>query len=422
MNLMSKQTSNELLLQRLRSEFPILQRRVEGRALNYLDNAASFPKPKVVIDAVREFSFKNYANVHRSVHRLSQESTELYEGVRERIARDIGARSSEIIFTKGSTEGLNIVAQGLCSKLEPGDEIVMTRMEHHANFVPWQQMAKRYGLNLKIVELRNEMLEVADVQRAMSDRTKILALSAISNVLGSIQPISAISELARRFGVKLVVDGAQIVSHGLLKLSEWGSPDFLVFSGHKMGSPNGIGVLYGRKDLLEQIPPLLFGGDMILEVRDQDSSWNELPWRLEAGTPPIDAVIGLGAVWNWIQSLNWSELSDHEAQLTAAGLKKLQEVPGLRLFGPSSADSRVPTFSFELAGIHAHDLGTFLDARGICVRAGHHCTQPLHRFFNRASTIRASFGFYNTLNELDDLVECLQEAQAYFTKRGVSRP
>ena len=409
-------------LKKIRSQFAVLNRSVNEKPLIYLDNAATFPKPKIVLDAVREFSENHYSNIRRSVHRLSQEATEAYEGVRESFAKDLGAESpSEIIFTSGTTQALNILASGLCSQLQAGDEIVVTRLEHHANFVPWQQWAKKYNLVFKIVELTDGRLEVGSVKAALTKKTKILSVGAISNVLGSIQPIVEISDLAKKSGIIFVLDAAQIVAHESFELKNWGFPDFCAFSGHKMGSPNGIGILYGRKKLLEKLPPYQFGGDMILEVNDQNSSWNELPWRLEAGTPAIDAVIGFGAAWKWMRGLPWNELKAHQKDLTIRGLDLLAGVPGLKIFGPKDFRERTSIFSFEIEGLHPHDLGTFLDTQGIAVRAGHHCAQPLHHALGRAATTRASFSFYNTHEELSAFVEAIQAARNYFLKRGASR-
>jgi len=406
-------------LKKIRGQFAILNRDLDGRPLTYLDNAATFPKPKIVLDAVREFSENHYSNIRRSVHRLSQEATEAYESVRELFAKDMGADSaSEIVFTSGTTHSLNILAAGLCSQFKLGDEILVTRLEHHANFVPWQQWAKKFGLVFKIVELNDGKLELGAIKAAITAKTRVLAVGAISNVLGSIQPIQEISELAKKHGIIFVLDAAQIIAHENFELKNWGSPDFCAFSGHKIGSPNGVGILYGRKHLLEKIPPFLYGGDMILEVGDQSSSWNELPWRLEAGTPAIDAVIGFGAAWKWMRSLPWRELKAHQKELTVKGIDLLSGVPGLKIFGPKIFTQRTSIFSFEVEGLHPHDLGTFLDTQGIAVRAGHHCAQPLHRALGKVATTRASFAFYNTLEELQLLTDAILEARKYFLKKG----
>lgn len=408
------------ILKKIRGELPILERQMGGRPLVYLDNAASFPKWRPVLKAVEDFSFKHYSNIHRSVHRLSQEATEMYEGVRTLLATDLGAAGpQEVIFTKGTTESINLVCSGLFESgvLSRGDQVLVSRAEHHANFVPWQNACARYGAEFKIIELENFRLSPEQLMASLSPRSKILAVSAVSNVLGAENPLHEIVRVARKAGLLVLVDAAQVVSHGPFNIASLGDPDFVAFSGHKMGSPNGVGVLWGKEELLKKLSPRLYGGDMILEVRDDVSTWNELPWKLEAGTPAIDAVIGLGSAWEFMKTLPWDRLQEHLESMTQKGLQALQNISGLRLLGPESAENRYPLFSFTVDALHPHDLGTFLDNQGIAVRAGHHCAQPLHRQFQSAASTRASFAFYNEEAELDRLVEALREAIDYFVRQ-----
>ena len=407
-------------IKKIREDFPILKRRVNGHPLVYLDNAATVQKPQVVIDAVSDFYQNSNSNVHRSVHTLGAEASEAYERARRSIAKFIGAaQNEEVIFTKGTTDSLNLVAQGLGDQIvSKGDDIFVTRMEHHSNFVPWQQLAKRCEANFKIIELTEDFrVDIAAFEKALeAGRPKLVCLSFMSNVLGVMNPIHRMAEIAKSKGATVVVDGAQAVAHVKLNLQAMRSVDLFAFSSHKMCGPTGVGVLWGRREILEKMNPISFGGDMILQVGDQETSWNELPFKFESGTPNIAGVIGLGAAAEYLQSIGMDALCLYEQELTKAALQKLKEIKGLRLLGPKEAFCRGPVFSFMVEDVHPHDLSQIMDASGVAVRAGHHCTQPLHRFLKIPASSRASFSFYNTLEEVDALVKAIRQAQGYFKK------
>jgi cysteine desulfurase / selenocysteine lyase len=395
----------------VRSDFPILQRQVRGNPLVYLDNAATAQKPIAVIDALRRYYETGNANVHRGVHALSQEATLEYERVRELAAKFLGARSpGEIVFTAGTTAGLNLVAQSYGgSVLRPGDEIVVTEMEHHSNLVPWQLVAERTGASLRAVPVTDSGgLDLAALERVLGSRTRVVAVTHASNVLGAINPINAIVSLAHDAGAVVVVDAAQSAPHLRLDVSAMDC-DFLVCSGHKLYGPTGIGLLYGKRALLEAMPPWQGGGGMIREVRIDRSTFAPPPERFEAGTPPIAEVVGLGAALDYMMQWDWDALVRYEQDLVAEAERRLADLPGLRVLGQGA--DRVSVLSLVLEGIHPHDAGTVLDTLGIAVRAGHHCAQPLMRRFGIAATLRASFGAYNTHQEIDALVAGLRQAR-----------
>ena len=397
---------------RIRADFPILAREVRGRPLVYLDNAATAQKPKPVIEAMERYYETGNANVHRGVHALSQEATLAYERVRELAAGFLGAAgSSEIVFTAGTTAALNLVAQSYGgSVLRPGDEILVTEMEHHSNLVPWQLIAERTGAAIKAIPvMESGGLDLAAFERLLVPRTRIVAVTHASNVLGAINPINAISSMAHEVGAVVVVDGAQSAPHLRIDLSAIDC-DFFACSGHKLYGPTGIGLLYGKRELLEAMPPWQGGGGMIREVQIERSSFAPPPERFEAGTPPIAEVVGLGAALDYVMAWDWEALVAYEQDLVAEAGRKLADVPGLRILGEGA--DRVSVLSMVLEGIHPHDAGTVLDTLGIAVRAGHHCAQPLMRRFGVAATLRASFGAYNTPAEIDALVEGLGRARA----------
>ncbi|HEY9382333.1 MAG TPA: cysteine desulfurase [Gemmatimonadales bacterium] len=396
---------------RVRADFPILTREVRGRPLVYLDNAATAQKPAVVIEAMERYYKTGNANVHRGVHALSQEATLEYERVRELAAKFLGAGSaSEIVFTSGTTAALNLVAQSYGgSVLRPGDEILVTEMEHHSNLVPWQLVAERTGALIKAIPvMQSGGLDLASLEGLLGARTRIVAVTHASNVIGAINPINAIAAMAHEVGAVVVVDGAQSVPHLRIDLQAI-ECDFFACSGHKLYGPTGIGLLYGRQSLLEAMPPWQGGGGMIREVQIERSSYAPPPERFEAGTPPIAEVVGLGAALDYVGRWDWEALVAYEQDLVAEAARKLGGVSGLRLLGEGA--DRVSVLSLVLDGIHPHDAGTVLDTLGIAVRAGHHCAQPLMRRFGVAATLRASFGAYNTHADIDVLVEGLQRAR-----------
>jgi len=404
----------------IRKDFPILTRSVHGKPLIYLDNGATLQKPRAVLDALEQFYTHSNANVHRGVHFLSQVATEAYESVRMKVCRFIGTEdSSEIIFTKGTTDALNLLASSLGDwKIQPGDVIAVTRMEHHANFVPWQQLAKRKGADFRIIELDPDLrISESSLEEILALRPKVVALSLMSNVSGVITPAASIIARAKAAGAIVVADAAQAIAHQPIRISELGGVDFIAFSAHKIGGPTGVGVLWGKASLLNAMPPYQFGGDMISQVGDTETTWNTLPWKFEAGTPNFADVVGLGAAIDYLERLGMKAIQAYESELTKYTLAALNRVPGLKIFGPRNTESRGGVFSFALEGVHPHDLATFLDVQGIAVRAGHHCAQPLLKRIQQAATTRASLSFYNTEAEVDALTGALLQAQKYFSKK-----
>lgn len=401
-----------------RKDFPILSREVQGRPLAYLDNGATTQKPQSVLDAMNRFYTYSNANVHRGAHTLSQEATELYEGARARIARYLGGvPAREVIFTKGTTEAMNLVAASWGRKfLQAGDTVVVTRMEHHAVFVTWQAIAAERGARLRVVGLTKDgQLDLADLDQALAERPKVLAFTAMSNVLGTLNPVREIAEKASAAGALVIVDAAQAAAHGPIRPSEMGPVDFVAFSSHKMFGPTGLGVLWGREKILDSMPPYQFGGDMILRVSEQKTLWNELPWKFEAGTPAIAEAIGFAAALDYIERVGWDMISRHESELLGLAMRRLQEVPSLRILGPQDLSARGSVVAFTLGRVHPHDLATFLDAHGVAVRAGHHCAQPLHDHLGIPASTRASFALYNTTEEIETLARALVQAQEFFS-------
>ncbi len=401
----------------IREHFPILNQEVNGRPLVYLDSAATSQKPVQVIEALNEYYRGYNSNVHRGVHTLGTKATDAYEGAREKARKFINARSiEEVIFTSGTTSALNLVASSYGGdNLSEGDEIVISYMEHHSNIIPWQQAAKRAGAVLKYVPLQEDgTISLEDVRKTVTSNTKIVSIMMVSNVLGVMNPIKDIARIADENGAIMVVDGAQAAPHMKVDVQDLDC-DFLAFSGHKMCGPTGIGVLYGKKQLLENMEPVLFGGEMIDFVDLYDSTWKELPWKFEAGTPIIAGAIGLGAAIDFLQEVGLENIEAHEHKLAAYAMEKMSSVEGMTIYGPKNAGERAGLVTFNLDDVHPHDVATVLDAEGIAVRAGHHCAQPLMKWLKASATARASFYLYNTEEDIDKLVEGLVKTKEYFS-------
>jgi cysteine desulfurase / selenocysteine lyase len=401
-------------VERIRRDFPILDRTVNGRPLVYLDSGASSQRPIAVLRAVEEYETHSHANIHRGVHALSQAATEAFEGARERVRRFINARSTkEIIFVRGTTEAINLVAQSYGRpRLKAGDEIIVSALEHHANIVPWQMVCEQTGAVLKVapINTRGEFL-FDEYQKLLSPRTKIVAVAHVSNALGTILPVKKIVDAAHAQGAVVLVDGAQAVPHSHVDVRALGC-DFYAFSGHKIYGPTGIGVLYGREELLQSMPPWQGGGDMILTVSFEKTTYNDLPAKFEAGTPNISGVIGLAAAMDYIESLGIDAIAAHEHHLVELASAELQKIPGVQLVG--TAPNKASIVSFVVDGVHPHDLGTILDHEGVAVRTGHHCAMPLMTFLGLPATVRASFAVYNTENDVRSLVAALGKAREVF--------
>ena len=398
----------------LRADFPILERKVRGNRLVYLDNAASTQKPQQVIDAISGYYSHSHSNVHRGVHTLSQEATDLFEGGREKVRKFIGARDTrEIIFVRGTTEAINLVAHSFARPiLSSGDEIALSGMEHHSNIVPWQLLREETGARLAVAPITDEgEIDIQALKEILARKPKILAVNHVSNALGTVNPIGEIVEAAHSEGVPVLVDGAQATPHLPVDMQELGC-DFYAFSGHKMFGPTGIGVLYGRLDVLETLRPYQGGGDMILSVSFEKTTFNELPYRLEAGTPNVAGVVGLGAAADYLTGIGMDRIQRHDEALCSYAVERLGAIAGLRIIG--TPRQRAGVVSFVLDGVHPHDIGTILDQKGIAVRTGHHCAQPLMDRFGVPATARASFSFYNTLQEVDALCDGLQDVAQYF--------
>ena len=399
----------------VRREFPVLARMVHGNPIAYLDNGASSQSPECVIAAVDGYMRRHHANIHRGVHTLSQEATGLYEAARDRLAGFINAASRhEIVFTRGTTEGINLVAQSFARPaLRPGDEILITHLEHHANIVPWQMACEQTGAKLIVapIDMRGEV-DAQAVEALMSPRTRIFACAHVANSLGTVLPIERLIASARQRGIATLVDGAQAVPHMTVDVRALGC-DFYVFSGHKMFAPTGVGVLYGREALLERMPPWQGGGDMILTVSFEKTTYNALPYKFEAGTPNISGGIGLGAAVEFLDSLDLRAAHAHERALLEHAHAALRTIPGLVFIG--TAREKVGLVSFVVDGVHPHDLGTILDQDGIAIRTGHHCAMPVMEFFRVPATARASFAFYNTFDEIDRLAASIERARRLFT-------
>ena len=397
----------------IRQDFPILAQTVNGYPLAYLDNAASAQAPVSVLDAMRRYATHDHANVHRGVHTLSHRATDLYEGARETIRSFINARSTrEIVFTRGTTEAINLLAYSLGQGLAPGDEILITGMEHHSNIVPWQMLCERAGTRLQVAPISDSgELLMDDFRRLLGPRTRLVAVTHVSNALGTVNPVADIVAAARHHGIPVLLDGAQAIPHQAVDVQALGC-DFYAFSGHKACGPTGIGVLYGREAALERLPPFQGGGDMILTVSFSGTTYNELPYRLEAGTPHIAGAIGLAEALRYLQRLGLAEIAAYEAELLAYATGRLQALPGLRIFG--TARDKASLVSFNVNDIHPHDLGTVVDQRGVAIRAGHHCAMPVMERFGIPGTARASFAFYNTRAEIDQLVDSIEVAMRMF--------
>lgn len=401
----------------IRNHFPILSEEMNGKPLVYLDNAATSQKPYEVLKKLEDYYQKLNCNVHRGVYSLSQKATEEYEKVRNQVCHFIGTSNpKEIIYTRGTTEALNLVASSWgMQNVQSGDDVIVTRMEHHSNFIPWQHLAKEKQANFKIVELNSDFrIDPQSLKKALSGKPKVLAITMMSNVLGTLNPIAEITALAKEAGATVVVDAAQSVANMPVDIRQLGEIDFLAFSSHKMCGPTGVGILWGKESLLSQMPPIQFGGDMILQVKDHESKWNELPWKFEAGTPNIADVIAFGEALKFLESIGMERIQEFETKITGKALSGLQEIDGLSIVGPKTTEKRGAAISFTLDQVHPHDLGTFLDSKGIAIRAGHHCAQPLIHQLGISATTRASFYFYNTFQEVDLLVNGIREAKNYF--------
>ena len=400
----------------IKHEFPILNQEVNGYPLVYLDSAATSQKPMQVIEAMRNYYELDNSNVHRGVHTLGNRATDSYEGARDKVRKFINAKSTkEIIFTRGTTTSINTVAAGYGRQnLQEGDEIVITYMEHHSNVIPWQQLAKEKGAVLKYIDLEADgTISLETVRNTITPNTKIVSVMMVSNVLGSINPVKEIAKIAHENGAIMVVDGAQAAPHMRIDVQDLDC-DFLAFSGHKMCAPTGIGILYGKQAILENMEPVEFGGEMIDFVGLQESTWKELPWKFEGGTPIIASAIGLGAAIDFLEEIGLDNIAAHEHALAAYAMDQMETIDGLTIYGPRDANKRCGLVTFNLDDVHPHDVATVLDMNGIAVRAGHHCAQPLMKWLNVTATARASFYMYNDEADIDALVAGLRSAKEYF--------
>ncbi len=403
--------------EQVKNDFPILTQIVNDEPLVYLDNAATTQKPIAVLAALETYYREANANVHRGVHTLAERATTQYEATREKVQHFIHANeSAEVLFTRGTTTSLNWVAKSYGeANVKSGDEILITVMEHHSNLIPWQQLAKKTGAVLKYIDVTEEgLLDMESLHAQLSEKTKIVAVAHVSNVLGVVNPIQEIARLTHARGAVLVVDGAQAVPHMPVDVQEL-EADFYAFSGHKMVGPTGIGVLYGKRHLLEQMEPIEFGGEMIAMVDEQDSTWKELPWKFEAGTPNIAGAIGLGAAIDYLSTVGLTAIQEHEKGLMAYLWPKLTTIPGLTIYGPMDTAQRTGIVTFNLDGLHPHDVATAMDMGGVAIRAGHHCAQPLMRRLSANSTARASFYLYNTTADVDKFIEALLATKEFFS-------
>jgi len=400
----------------LRQQFPILQRKIHDKRLIYLDNAASSQKPLAVIEALDSYYRQTNSNVHRGVHTLSEEATAAYENARLRVARFINSPSDkQVIFTRGTTDSINLVVQSWGrANLGPGDEVLITEMEHHSNIVPWQILRDQLGFTLRYIPITPDgLLDLSDLETLLNKKTKMLSFVHASNVVGTINPVEKLVKAARSVGALVLIDGAQSIPHMPVDVQALDA-DFFVFSGHKMCGPTGIGVLYGKRDLLNAMPPFMGGGDMIREVRMSDSTWNDLPYKFEAGTPAIAEVIGLGAAVDFLASVGMEQIEAHEHALTTYMVEKLEQIEGLQMLGPG-ANQRGGLVAFTLGDVHPHDLSYALDQDGVAIRAGHHCAQPIHDKYGIAASARSSVYLYNTPADIDQLAVSLEKAIEMFT-------
>ncbi|MGB0429291.1 MAG: aminotransferase class V-fold PLP-dependent enzyme [Bacteroidia bacterium] len=392
----------------IRAQFPILNRKVKSKQLVYFDNAATTQKPQVVLDSIAKYYQNTNANVHRGIHTLSEEGTLAMEGSRDFIAEYISAKRTEVIFTKGTTEGINLVASSLgLYHFAKGDEILISTMEHHANIVPWQILCERLGLNLKVIEINEKgELDLESFRSQLSNKTKLVSLVHTSNALGTINPVKTVINEAHNAGALVLIDGAQAMGHGKVDVKDLDC-DFFVFSSHKLFGPTGVGILYGKEAILEQMPPYQSGGEMIAEVSFEKTTFNELPYKFEAGTPHIEGNIVLADAMKWFSALDHDQVFEHETALLNSATEQLKAIDGVRIIG--EADNKTSVVSFVVDGVHHQDLAMFLDTHGIAVRTGHHCTQPLMQRFGISGTTRASFSVYNTIDEVDYFIEKLNK-------------
>jgi cysteine desulfurase/selenocysteine lyase len=395
----------------VRRDFPVLHQNVNGKPLVYLDNAASSQRPQAVLDAINHYYEHDHANVHRGVHTLSQRATDAYEGSRDVVRRFINARDTkEIVFVRGTTEAINLVAQSFARpRVKPGDEILISALEHHANIVPWQMLCEQTGAVLKVIPITESgEVDFEAFEKLIGPRTKLLALAHVSNALGTIVPVEKFIAVAKQHGVPVLLDGAQAVPHAVVDVQALGC-DFYCFSSHKMLGPTGMGVLYGRQQLLEAMPPWQGGGDMILSVSFEQTTYNQLPWKFEAGTPHISGAIGLAAAIGYLENIGMARIAAYEHELLEYATTRLGSLPGLRIVG--TAPNKAAVVSFTLEGIHPHDIGTILDTEGVAIRTGHHCAMPVMEYFKVPATARASMSFYNTFEEIDRLVAALEQTR-----------
>jgi len=401
-------------LEKIRKDFPILQREVNGYKLVYLDNAATSQKPSSVIESLSNY-YSNYnSNVHRGVHKLSVEATDEYEKARHKVAEFINAKPHEVIWTRNTSEALNIVSICLKNKIKQGDNIVVSRMEHHSNLVPWQQLCQSKGATLRFLDHNNEgRIDLDEAKNIIDKNTKIIAITHMSNVLGVINPINALRQMSKKYGTIIVLDGAQSAPHFSVDMKDL-ECDFFAFSAHKMLGPTGIGVLFGKEDFLEEMEPFYFGGDMISEVSYNSATWNDLPYKFEAGTPNIADAIATGFAIDYLNKIGMDNISIHEDELTSYALEKLKELNNYKIIGPTDETDRGGVISFTHGNVHPHDVGEILDKFGVAIRTGHHCAMPLIRSYEIVAACRASFYLYNTTKEIDIFIDSLKEADTYF--------
>ena len=399
---------------KIRQDFAILDQVVNDEPLVYLDNAATTQKPQVVLDALMAYYREENANVHRGVHTLAERATAAYEASREKIRQFISAKSTkEILFTRGTTTGLNWVGRFAEQVLEPGDEVVISIMEHHSNIIPWQEACKKAGAKLVYAYLKDGQLDMEDLANKISEKTKFVSLAQVSNVLGCINPVKEIAQMAHRVGAYMVVDGAQSAPHMAIDVQDLDC-DFFILSGHKMLGPTGIGILYGKEEILNQMNPIEFGGEMIDFVYEQEATWKELPWKFEAGTPNIAGAIALGTAVDYLSALGMENVHAYEQELVDYVLPKLQAIEGLTVYGPEDSGKHAGVIAFNINGLHPHDVAAALDYEGVAVRAGHHCAQPLINYLGISSAARASFYIYNTKEDCDKLVEAILATKEFF--------
>jgi cysteine desulfurase/selenocysteine lyase len=417
-----KMTDEELIkyFKKIRNNFPILNQKVHGKNLVYTDNGATSQKPQIMIDAIVDYYTNYNSNVHRGLHTLSEKATTEYELVRKKTANFVNSNTDEIVFTSGTTQSLNIIAHGLVNQIKENDEIVISQMEHHANLVTWQQLALKTGAKLKYIHvLENGELDLIQAEKIINKKTKIISLTHISNVLGTINPIKKVIELANLVGALSVIDGAQSIGHMPIDVKKLGC-DFLVFSAHKMCGPTGVGILYGKMTSLEKLTPNTFGGDMILEVEFEKSTFNKIPYCFEAGTPNIADTIAFGKVLDYLSKIGIKNIENYDKILTKYFLKQIKDLEkdyGFKFYGPKSISKKAAVFSFTIKGVHSHDISTILDKFGIAVRGGHHCAMPLtNDVLGVVATSRISFYFYNTIDEIDYIINCLKKIRLEFEK------